>query len=60
MTPHEVCNPCRRLKAQRRIAIENLAGLRAEFPRPKPEESKRIEEAKERVTHLQNAKEPDA
>ena len=56
MTPFEVTNPKRRLQAHRRIAIKRLADLRAEFPNPKPDEVKLIQNAKETVKELQNAK----
>lgn len=59
MKPHEVCNPRRRLRAQRRNAIQSLSNLREEFPRPKPAEARLIEEAQRRVTRLQNADGPE-
>ena len=61
MTPFEVANPRRRLRAHRRQAILRLADLRSRFPRPKTgsEEFVLIREAKKQVTELQNANVPN-
>lgn len=57
MTPAEVVNPKRRLRAYRRQAIFHWADLRSRFPRARTgsEEFVLIREAKQRVTELQNA-----
>lgn len=58
MTPAEITNPKRRLRARRRIAINRLADLRAEWTNPKPgtPEYTLLSDAKKTVTLLQKAK----
>lgn len=59
MTPAEVTNPRRRLRALRRQAIDNLAATRAN---PNPDRDAREREltaAVERVTELQNQSVPE-